>query len=298
MRGGASVSDHTGRVSGPLSEVRYCYRHADRETALSCSECGRPICVDCMTVAPVGLRCPDHGGGGSRARGATQRFVRRARYQARGGTAVVTRILVALNVAVYLFGVAQGAGINEPGGLVYGKLWLDGPQVAGGGWWRLLTAAFLQANIVHLASNMLALWWLGSPLELALGRVRYLLLYLASGLAGSAGALIVTPNAVTLGASGAIFGLLGAGLILERRATGTLAGSYLTLIVINLAFTVVVPNISIGGHLGGLIAGILGTLLIVGAGRVRRAFDPAPVGLVVIGALSVAAAYLKVHGLV
>ena len=288
-----------GRTRGAdeVAAVKYCYRHPDRETGLSCSECGRPICVECMTVAPVGIRCPEHAGGTRRSRVAPQRLVRRARYEAREGTAIVTKILVALNVGLYLIGVAQGAGINSPGGQIYAKLWLDGPQVAGGGWWRLITAAFLQASILHIAFNMLALWWLGSPVELALGRVRYLLLYLAAGLAGSAGALILTPNAVTVGASGAIFGLLGAGLILEWRATGSLAGNYLTLIVINLAFTVAVPNISIGGHVGGLLAGILGTLLIVSAARGSRHFDPAIIALLAIGALSVAMAYLRVRGL-
>lgn len=209
----------------------------------------------------------------------------------------MTRALVTLNVGLYLVGVWQGGGLNAPGGHIYAQLWLDGPQLAAGGWWRLITAAFLQASILHLAFNMLALWWLGSPVELALGRVRYLLVYLVSGLAGSAGALILSPNAITVGASGAIFGLLGAGLVLEWRTTGRLAGSYLTLIVINLAFTVAVPNISVGGHLGGLLAGLLGTALIVRTRRAFRTLDPAVVGLLAIAALSVAVAYATVHGL-
>lgn len=209
----------------------------------------------------------------------------------------MTQVLVVLNVGVYLIGVLQGTGLNNPGGRFYAQLWLDAPEVAGGGWWRLITAAFLQASILHLAFNMLALWWLGPPVELALGRLRYLLLYLASGLAGSAGALMLTPDAVTVGASGAIFGLLGAGLVLERRTTGRLTGNYLTLIVLNLVFTFAVPNISIGGHIGGLVAGVLGTALMVSAPRAFGRLDLAIAGIVAIGALSIAAAYLTVNNI-
>ena len=104
---------------------------------------------------------------------------------------------------------------------------------------------------------MLALWWIGRPLESYLGSVRYLLLYLVSGLAGSAGALIATPNGVTVGASGAIFGILGAAIVLERQGTYVLGGSALPLLIVNLAFTFAVPGISIGGHLGGATGGAL-----------------------------------------
>jgi membrane associated rhomboid family serine protease len=289
-----------------VAEPRYCYRHPDRETGLSCSECGRPICVDCMSVAPVGIRCPEHAG--KQARVATSKPVRTVRRTAarrgvviRGGDALVTRILVAANVIVYLIGVAQGAGINAPGGSLYAKLWLDGPDVHNGGWWRLITAAFLHANVLHIVFNMLALWWLGAPVEMALGRLRFTLLYFASGLAGSAGALLLSPNNVTVGASGAIFGMLGAGLILEYFATGSLAGNYLTLIVINLVISFAVPGISIGGHLGGLAGGILGTLALARFGQRHPGYGrigvTGVVSLVAIGVLSVAIAYWKVRGM-
>ena len=291
---------HAGTLDA-VAEVQHCYRHPDRETGLSCSECGRPICVDCMTVAPVGIRCPDHAG---RAARATPRPVRAAqRTAARRGFVVpregfVTRLLVGLNILVYLITVAQGAGINDPGGSLFARWALFGPAVEHGDWWRLITAAFLHAGLLHIAFNMWALLWLGVVVESALGWWRYLLLYLASGLAGSAGALVASPNAVTVGASGAIFGLLGAGLVLEYRATGRLGGSFLTLIVINLVISVAVPGISIGGHVGGLIGGIAATAIIVLRGRIREAIDlPTVAGLAAVGALSIAIAYWKVHGL-
>jgi membrane associated rhomboid family serine protease len=290
-----------------VAEVKHCYRHPDRETGLSCSECGRPICVDCMTVAPVGIRCPDHAGAPQRPTMAPQRTARPARTQISETVPFVTKILVATNVLVYLAELAEGAGINGNAGwifdhfsLVANARYADGglAGVAHGEWWRLITAAFLHYGPIHLGLNMLALWWLGAPVELALGRTRFLLLYLASGLAGSAGALVWSPNAITVGASGAIFGMLGAGLILEYRATGSLAGNYLTLIIINLAFTLgFAGNISVGGHVGGLIAGILGTLVIVNVGRAYRQFDPAVVGLLALGAVSIVIAYWKVRGL-
>jgi membrane associated rhomboid family serine protease len=285
--------------------VATCYRHPDRETGLSCSECGRPICTDCVTFAPVGLRCPDHAGTSRtapRAVKSVQRGVQRP--LARRGfvlptEAIVTRVLVAVNVIIYLITVAQGSGLNDPGGSLFEKWALFGPAVHHGDWWRLITSAFLHGSVLHIVFNMLALWWLGAPVEMALGRVRFLGLYLASGLAGAAGALIANPNSVTVGASGAIFGLLGAGLILEWRATGNIAGNYLILILVNLAISFTPgTNISVGGHIGGLIGGIVCTAIIVARGRFRSVWDtPTMLGLVAVGAASVVIAYLKVRGL-
>jgi membrane associated rhomboid family serine protease len=226
----------------------------------------------------------------------------------------VTKILVALNVAVYLAELAAGGTVSGTSNWIYehgalvtnGCCYADGSLVGleHGEWWRLITAAFLHYGPLHLAMNMLALWWLGAPVEMALGRWRFLLLYLVSGLAGSAGALIASPNAITVGASGAIFGLLGAGLILEYEATGQLAGNYLTLIVVNLVITFAIPGISVGGHLGGLVGGIVGALVLTqfGRGRARtRAFSDLAalhtVGLLAIGVLSVVIAYWRVRGL-
>src|SRR5207248_2290128 len=149
----------TRLVRMSTAETKYCYRHPDRETGLSCSDCGRPICVDCMTVAPVGIRCPEHAGkrqSPSRPVRSVQRTAARRGFVI-SGDAIVTRVLVGVNVLMYLVGVAQGGGINSPGGSLFANLWLDGPQVANGGWWRLITAAFLHANLLHIVFNMLAL---------------------------------------------------------------------------------------------------------------------------------------------
>jgi membrane associated rhomboid family serine protease len=172
--------------------------------------------------------------------------------------------------------------------------------VASGDWWRLLTAAFLHYGPVHLGLNMLALWWFGAPLEEAIGRGRYLLLYLVSGLAGSAGALLLDPNAATVGASGAIFGILGAALVLERQRNFVLGGQALGLIVINLILGFVIANVSIGGHVGGLIGGVLCTLVLSRFGRGHAAYGriglTGVAGVVGVGLLSVAVAYWRVRG--
>ncbi len=255
-----------------------------------------------MTVAPVGLRCPEHAGGSRRAAMPVgRRVVLRAPQTRIGGTdALVTKALIAINVAIYLITCVQGSGLNNPGGSLFVKMLLFGPLVAHGDWWRLITAAFLHASILHIAFNMLALWWFGAPVENYLGRARFLMLYLVAGLAGSAGALIQSPTTPVVGASGAIFGILGAMLILEYQATGRLGGNAMTLIVINLALGFVIANVSIGGHIGGLIGGILGTLAFARWGKGHAAYGrlglTGVAGLLVVGAASIAIAYWKVKG--
>jgi membrane associated rhomboid family serine protease len=293
------------------AETRFCYRHPDRETGLSCSDCGRPICADCATFAPVGIRCPDHAG--TRKGPATRlkpRPVRRAPGIAlASGSAPVTRALIAINVAVYLLTVAQGAGLNAPGGSLFNKMFLLGSNrfLPGFGdlahdhqWWRLVTAMFLHENIVHIGFNMVALYFIGTPVEQYLGRARYIGLYFVSGLAGSAGAVLQAPFAPTVGASGAIFGILGAMLIIEWQITGRFAGQAMTWIVINLVISFSFSGISWGGHVGGLIGGILVTLAYAhwrgGRAQYGQLGLPGVLGLVVVAAGSVALAYWKVRG--
>src|SRR5262249_57826104 len=132
---------------------------------------------------------------------------------------------------------------------------LYGPAVANGDWWRLITAAFLHANILHLGLNMLALVWLGGPVERYLGHLQYLALYLVSGLAGSAGALLAAPTSPTVGASGAIFGLLGAMLVIQWQATGSLAGPAPPPVLLNPLLPFAAPPVSHRRPLRGALAG-------------------------------------------
>jgi membrane associated rhomboid family serine protease len=277
--------------------VAYCYRHPDRETGLSCSVCERPICTECMTMAPVGIRCPEHSG---RPQGAARltHGVRRVSFEGQG--ALVTKGLIALNVVVFLVNLAQGASLGQNGGELFLRGLLYGPAVADGDWWRLLTAAFLHGSVLHIGLNMLMLWWIGGPVEEALGRSRFLALYVVSALAGSAGALLSAPQAFTVGASGAIFGILGAALVFERQGNHVLGGSALSIIVLNLVLTFAVPNISIGGHVGGLVGGALCGLALSRFGRGHALYGRPGVagvlGVVAVGVVSVVVAYWKVRG--
>jgi membrane associated rhomboid family serine protease len=298
-------------------ETRYCYRHPDRETGLACSECGRPICADCATFAPVGIRCPDHSGvrssPGTRVK--PRPVVRRAPGMALAtGNAPITKALIAINLAIYLVTAVQGTGLNSPNGALLSRFILVGSNVHGRffvpygdlahdhQWYRLVTAMFLHASILHIAFNMYALWVIGRPVEQYLGTARYVGLYFVSGLAGSAGALLQSPFTPVLGASGAIFGILGAMMILEWQVTGSLAGQAAALVAINLGLSFVIPGISWGGHVGGLIGGILIMLAYGHWGtRGRAQYGQlglgGAVGLIVVGVGSLAIAYFRVRGL-
>jgi membrane associated rhomboid family serine protease len=244
-----------------------------------------------MTPAPVGQRCPEHSGRPQGARRVSA-GVRRGSFEGVG--AICTKTLVAINVLIYLITCAQGGGLNSPGGTLFTKWVLFGPAVANGDWWRLITSAFLHASLLHIAFNMYFLWFVGSAVEQAIGRGRFLMIYFVSALAGSAGALVFTPNTPTVGASGALFGLLGAALILERQRNFVLGGSALALIVINLILSFTLSNISVGGHIGGLIGGILCTLVLSKFGRGHAAYSPVGLwgiaGVVGVGVLSVVVA--------
>jgi membrane associated rhomboid family serine protease len=277
-------------------ETMYCYRHPDRETRVTCSECGRPICTECMFFAPVGIRCPEHSGQPQGAQRVSQ-GIRRASFEGTG--AIVTKVLVAVNVAVYLLELAAGGNVNGTGNRIYLEGVLYGPFVADGEWWRLFTSMFLHYGPFHLGLNMLALWWFGAAVEQVLGRGRYLLLYVVSGLAGSAGALLFSPDSATVGASGAIFGILGAALVLERQRTYVLGGGAFGIIAINLVITFAIPGISIGGHLGGLAGGALGVLALSRFGRGHAVYGRPGVlgvlGVVAIGLISILVAYWRVQ---
>ena len=251
-----------------------CYRHPDRETWIRCQRCGRPICPDCMRPASVGFHCPECVAEGAR----TQRQPRTL-----GGGFVpqspgrVTIVLIAINVVVFAlarFGsqevVNQTIMLAEcsprpPAAACFGYSGVDQ-----GGWWRLLTSVFLHTEILHILFNMYALWIFGPVLERFLGSSRFLALYLTCGVAGSVAVLYFSPpHLPTLGASGAIFGLFGAAIII-MRSRGMDITSLLVLLGINLVITFTVPNISWQGHLGGLAAGLLFGAVFAYAPRERR----------------------------
>jgi membrane associated rhomboid family serine protease len=241
-----------------------CYRHPDRETGVSCSSCGRPICPDCMTPTPVGMRCPD----------CARQRTKVVRGTGAGATGFrqspATYVLIGLNAIAYLIEVAAGSGGLDSG--TGGKIVLDfglyGPFVAEGEWYRLITSGFLHASLIHIGFNMFLLYLLGRLLEPALGTPRFLTLYFASLLAGSFGALILEPNALTVGASGAVFGLAGAVFVIARgRGMDAIASQIGFLIVFNVVFSFVAPRISVGGHLGGLIGGVICALAVVAGER-------------------------------
>jgi membrane associated rhomboid family serine protease len=279
-------------------QVQVCYRHPKTETAVACSSCGRPICTDCMVFAAVGIKCPECAGQPTGVKRATSRARTSA---AVGRGALATKALIGINVLVYVLQLVEGGDRNGRGGEVWEKGALVGFWVADGEWWRLVTSAFIHASIIHLLFNMLMLWWFGSALEALLGRARYLGIYFVSVLGGAAGALLATQsNQLTVGASGAVFGILGAGVVLERRNVMVFGGGALTVVVLNLALTFLIPGISIGGHLGGLAAGAGATLAMSRFGRGHAAYGrlgiEGIIGLVAVALICVAIAYFRVRG--
>jgi membrane associated rhomboid family serine protease len=261
-----------------------CYRHRDRETGVACSNCGRPICPDCMTSTSVGMRCPEC---------ARQRT--RTRTMSAVTEPVLTYVLIGLNVAVALGGILSGASATG-GGIGGSSLLNDGSvsraAIADHEYWRLLTAGFLHAGFFHLFFNMFALYILGGLLEPAVGRLRFGLIYFVSLLAGSFGALLLEPTQPTVGASGAIFGLMGAAVIVMRsRGMGLMESGLGLWIGLNLLITFTVPNISIGGHVGGLVGGAVAGLLLFDLRDRLRIPAIVPTALVVaLGAAAVAGA--------
>jgi len=226
---------------------------------------------------------------------------------------LVTLTLIGINLAVYALELAAGGTINgldnwiyEHGVLIANGVYQNGhifpvpvdqaippgyeaAGVKNGEWWRLLTSAFLHYGPFHLLMNMYSLYFAGSILEQVIGRWRFLLLYLVSGIAGAAGALFWSPNAATVGASGAIFGVLGALFVLERRGHLATGGQIAALIVINLVFTFALSSfISVGGHVGGLVGGLVLTLAFV---RFRASTPLTIASAVVVAAASVLLAY-------
>jgi membrane associated rhomboid family serine protease len=247
-----------------------CYRHPSRETGVSCSSCGRPICPDCMTPTPVGMRCPD----------CAKQRTKTVRMRDMAARPQVTYALIAINVIVFLAegskaftleGEASGSLITKGALLGSSELpQLAGQGVAHGQWWRIVTSGFLHENFLHIGFNMLVLYYLGILLEPALGRVKFAVIYAVSLLTGSFGALLVSPHVLTVGASGAIFGIMGAAAVeLRARQIPLMQSGVGGLILINLIISFTLPGVSWGGHIGGLIGGALAAFVIQLGGRYR-----------------------------
>ncbi|MDQ2677202.1 MAG: rhomboid family intramembrane serine protease [Actinomycetota bacterium] len=227
-----------------------CHRHPDRAAGVSCQRCNRPICPQCMRQASVGFQCPDCTGTNA------ERVVRAPALFRGHSEVIVGKVIIGINVAVWLVATLVGGDPTSISGAVYEHGALFGPLVADGDWWRVVTGSFMHSGVLHLGMNMLLLWFLSQELEPALGRVRFAILYGVSLVGGSLGVLVLSPLSPTVGASGAVFGLMGALIVLQLRAKQNPWQSGIGgLVLINLLLTFAMPNISVGGHLGGLLAG-------------------------------------------
>lgn len=260
----------------PQEQVPVCPRHPDRESYVRCQRCGRPTCPECQRPAAVGIQCVDCVREGAKT-------VRQARTvfggSATDGRPVVTMVLIGICVAVFLLqqlvpgltgriAFAANVGQSEP--------------------WRFITSGFAHGGLLHIAFNMYALWIMGQYLEPMLGRARFAAVYLLSALGGSVVYLMFAsyPSAAELavgqcgswcqgavGASGAVFGLFGAFLVLQRRLGRSAAGMYV-IIVLNAVIGFVVPNIAWQAHLGGLLTGAVCAVVVGYLGRARGPLEP------------------------
>jgi membrane associated rhomboid family serine protease len=262
--------------SSPAPSV--CYRHPDREAHIACQRCGRPICPDCMTPASVGFQCPECVREGARTTSARTAFGGRALMS---GTGAVTKVLIAVNVVAYVLqSYVIGPRFTNAFDMVVGPaLMPDGSigGVADGQYWRLLTAAFLHLGLLHIAVNMFSLYQIGPVLERQLGRSRFIAVYLISALGSSVAVYFFSPPEVAvLGASGAVFGIFGAAIVLWHKLGQNIRPALLMLAV-NVVLNVVLAHyLSWQGHVGGILTGVLLAVAIgymPGKGESRRRYQ-------------------------
>ena len=232
-----------------------CYRHPDRETRLACSNCGRPVCVDCVRTADVGQRCLECAAPAPGAQALDMDDVRRQEPK----RPLVTYAVIAISVAIFAVEVLIPALGTE----VRFTLAQINELVAVGEWWRLITAAFLHGGLTHIAFNMYALYLFGPQLEREVGSVPFAAMYVAAALSGGVAFYFAQPDGVAVGASGAIFGLFGAWLAASYRGRHTAHGraslrQLLVLLGINAALGFAPgANIAWQAHAGGLVAGLV-----------------------------------------
>lgn len=250
----------------PTNTSERCYRHPDRETGRNCTRCGRPACSDCLTPAPIGAHCVDC------AKADRPGLVTRARYAGASQPLLVTFGLIGINVALFIMAAVQNpqalSGAITP---LHQQLDLFEPSIVlNRQYYRLLTSGFMHFGVIHIVFNMWMLYLMGQVLERGMGRVRFPLLYFAALFGGSFGVIILDnppdPSgfSLTAGASGAIFGLLGAATVGQlMNGMNPLNTSIGRLLIFNVAFTFIASGVSVGGHLGGLVAGgICGTVML------------------------------------
>ena len=248
------------------TDSNVCYRHPNRQSFVVCQRCGRTICGECQTPAPVGVICPECM---REARASAPRTrpeaIRRIGFLGRSGQPVMTYALMAVCVAVFIAQNIPGIGSHVTNALLYAGAF-SYPASAGGSFqpWRLLTSVFAHASLIHIALNMYTLWIFGQILEPMIGKWRYLALFLISGVFGSVGMLVLAPNQGAVGASGAIFGMFGALVVIQRKLGGPVR-QLIVLIVINLAFGFIPifgAHIAWQAHVGGLVGGLLAGLIL------------------------------------
>ena len=236
-------------TNAPSNSANFCYRHPDRQSYILCQRCGRTVCTDCQTQAAVGVHCPECV---KEARASAPRtrpaIVTALRSGTRSGTnqPVVTWSLIGITTLVFVLQILPNSPVGALG-TYYPPFTLVMP-------WTMITAIFLHGSILHLLFNMFSLFIFGPILERLLGRVRFIALYLISGLGGSVAVLLLSPQTSVLGASGAIFGLMGAFFVIQRGLGGNNT-QILLIIGLNLVSGFLIPGVSWQAHLGGVIVG-------------------------------------------
>lgn len=272
-----------------VSDLLPCYRHPDRTGGVRCQRCDRPICPACMNTASVGFHCPECAGSKS---GRQKVYTGRAAFAA-GKSLILTPALIAVNVGMFLLTLSGGRSATDiSGSTMLRDYGLFGPSIRHDDeWYRIITSGFMHSGVLHIGFNMYALWIIGSMLEPALGRLRFGIIYLGGLIAGSLGALVLDPDRLAVGASGAIFALFAATFIAQRAAGIDPWRSGIALTIgINLLITLAIPFISKGGHLGGLAGGaLLAWLLIEAPRRTTNREAPLIAAIVLVPVLFVAA---------
>jgi membrane associated rhomboid family serine protease len=288
-------------------EVDTCYRHPNRVAGRRCTRCGRAACSDCLVQATVGSHCLEC------AKAARPDVRTRARFWSARQPTLVTYVLIVLNVLVFVWVVIQDPAALTSGRVTEGqaKLGLNAELIANGGvfqfengiyvaqpdqWYRVVTSGFLHFGFLHLLFNMYLLYLLGQMMEPAIGRLRFALIYMAALLGGSAGALLIEPDGLHGGASGAVFGLMAAAFVGYRmRGVNPFTTGIGMVLVLNLVLTFALPGISIGGHLGGLVAGALCGLVVLAPAHRGYPAWASWVTPIVVSAASIAACIYAVN---